>query len=568
MLPAMKHIAAIALLGMFILSCGPQDNINFVTDNIIPAPQSIVAGDGTFKVAGAGISVSEDMDAMSVAAIEKFAGRLGKVTGRKSRVCTGLKEHGISFCTDSTMGRESYRIDITARSARITAADFHGVLYAIQTIGQMLPVEYYGDTAVRDALWKLPCLTIEDAPRYHYRGMHLDVARHFFSADEVKRYLDLMAMHKMNTFHWHLTDDQGWRVEIRKYPRLTEYGSIRKQTIVGHHNDPMHKVNGNIYDNTPYGGYYTQDEIRDVVAYADSLGITIIPEIDMPGHMVAALAAYPEMGCTGGPYEVRCTWAIADEALCPGKEVTFTFIEDVLTEIMELFPSEIIHIGGDECRKQFWENCPDCQRLIRKLGLRSDSRFTKEQYLQCYVTDRVQKFLADHGRTLMGWDEIIEGDISKDAVVMYWRPGRSRMPANDGFRTVMVPAPYFYFDYYQSEHTDLEPLSIGGFIPIEKTYSYEPEEEVDPEHIDRILGVQANLWTEFISDRVNLYYNLLPRMDALSEIQWCGKGKRDFERFRNALVHQMRVYDVLDYPYSRAVFGEYGIPEKFKQEMQ
>ncbi len=563
----MNRNVFIILFSLFVLSCS-QDKTNNAVENIIPAPKEVVPGDGTFKVPGAKVSYAENMDAKSLAVIEKFAGKLSETTGRRSRIQKGLGEGGFLFAIDTSIVREAYEINITRRAVKIFAGDFHGVLYAIQTIGQMLPPEYYGDTASRNAAWRLPCVTIKDAPEYGYRGLHLDVARHFFGVEEVKKYLDLMALHKMNTFHWHLTDDQGWRVEIKKYPRLTEYGSIRKQTIVGHHNDPMHKVNGNIYDNTPYGGYYTQEQIRSVVAYADSLGINIIPEIDMPGHMVAALAAYPEMGCTGGPYEVRTTWAIADEALCPGKEVTFTFIEDVLTEIMDMFPSKIIHIGGDECRKQYWENCPDCQRLIRKLGLRSDSHFTKEQYLQCYVTSRVQKFLASHGRSLMGWDEIIEGEISKDAVVMYWRPGRSKNPVNEGFKSVMVPAPYFYFDYYQSDHLDEEPLSIGGFIPIEKTYSYDPKEGVAPENYDNILGVQANLWTEFISDRVHMYYNLLPRVDALSEVQWCGAENKNYERFKRALIHQFKVYDILDYPYSRAIFGEYGIPDKFKKEMQ
>ena len=430
----------------------------------------------------------------------------------------------------------------------VRASQCPGFLYALQSLEQLLPATVYGTEPAPDAAWEVPCVKIADAPRFAYRGMHLDVARHFFSVDEVKRYIDVMAIHKLNTLHWHLTDDQGWRIEIKRYPELTAVGSIRKATVV--------RKEWGTYDGTPYGGFYTQDEIRDVVKYAADRGVTVIPEIDLPGHMLAALTAYPELGCTGGPYEVWGRWGVADDVLCPGREKTFEFLEGVLTEVMELFPSEYIHIGGDECPKVRWEKCPRCQAKIRQLGLKDDGEHTAEHYLQSYVTDRIGKFLARHGRRIIGWDEILEGRAPSDAVVMSWRGSEGGIAAAKlGHDVIMTPNSHFYFDYYQSLDTDAEPFGIGGYIPMEQVYSYDPAfPELTPEQQRHILGVQANLWTEYVLSDEHLEYMLLPRLAALSEVQWCLPETKDWNRFIGSF-RMDKIYSQLGYEFAKHIFG-------------
>lgn len=390
--------------------------------------------------------------------------------------------------------------------------------------------------------------------------MHLDVARHFFSVDEVKRYIDLLAMHKLNVFHWHLTDDQGWRIEIKKYPKLTEVGSIRKHTMV--------EKNFDQYDNTPYGGYYTQDQIRDIVNYAKERFITIIPEVDLPGHMVAALASYPSLGCTGGPYEVQGMWGVHPDVLCAGKEETYEFVTDVLSEVIELFPSRYIHIGGDECPKDRWKKCPLCQARIRKLGLKTDKEHTAEERLQSYFMTRVEKFLNENDRQIIGWDEILEGGAAPNATVMSWRGTDGGVQAAKlRHNVVMTPNTYLYFDYYQSEDTQAEPLAIGSYVPLERVYDFEPvPDTLDNDSKKYILGAQANLWTEYISDFKQVEYMLLPRLDALSEVQWTRPENKNWVNFLDRLQHNIQVYDLKGYNYGKHIFGinpEYRIiPEK------
>ncbi|MBS6269071.1 MAG: family 20 glycosylhydrolase, partial [Tannerella sp.] len=408
--------------------------------------------------------------------------------------------------------------------------------------------------------WEVPCAHIDDAPRFSYRGMHLDVARHFFSVDEVKRYIDLLAMHKLNVFHWHLTDDQGWRIEIKKYPKLTEIGSIRKQTMVGKNFDQ--------FDNTPYGGYYTQDQIRDIVNYAKERFVTIIPEVDLPGHMVAALASYPSLGCMGGPYEVQGIWGVHPDVLCAGKEETYEFVTDVLSEVIELFPSRYIHIGGDECPKDRWKKCPLCQARIRKLGLKTDKEHTAEERLQSYFMTRVEKFLNENDRQIIGWDEILEGGAAPNATVMSWRGTDGGVQAAKlRHNVVMTPNTYLYFDYYQSEDTQTEPLAIGSYVPLERVYGFEPvSDTLDNDSKKYILGAQANLWTEYISDFKQVEYMLLPRLDALSEVQWTRPENKNWVSFLDRLQHNIQVYDLKGYNYGKHIFGinpEYRIiPEK------
>ena len=518
--------------------------------DVVPYPNEVSLKAGSYTVAGSVFHYDRNMDALSVQAVTDFAARLSKVTGKQSIVSEGQSKTGINFVVDPALDPEEYSLVVNRKAVIIKASALNGFIYAIQTVKQMLPEEIFSDSLDQDEDWKLKCVVIKDAPRFAYRGMHLDVSRHFWSVDEVKRYLDVMQVHKLNRFHWHLTDDQGWRIEIKKYPRLTEKGAVRKETLVGHL-----QPKDNVFDGTPYGEglFYTQDQIREVVAYAAARGITVIPEIDLPGHMVAALACYPELGCTSGPYEVWPMWGVADDVLCPGNEKTFEFIENVLSEVADLFPSEYIHIGGDECPKVRWEKCPKCQARIKALGLEADERHSAEYFLQSYVTERVEAFLATRGKRIIGWDEILEGKLAPDATVMSWRGISGGLEAARlGHDAIMTPNSYLYFDYYQSENQDAEPLAIGGYLPVSKVYSYEPfEEGMTEEEKSHIIGVQANLWTEYITTESQLEYMLLPRLAALSEVQWCQPQNKNWERFEDCVDDVCDIYDQMGYNYAR-----------------
>ena len=532
--------------GIVLCSCGSHDP----QIAIVPYPNHLETGRGTYRVTDRPVTCDSRTDERTQRAVVGFAARLATVTGGTNPVTVAdeVPASGIRFVTDESLPAEGYELNVDGEGIEVRASQFPGFLYALQSLEQLLPAAVYGTEPAPDAAWEVPCVKIADAPRFAYRGMHLDVARHFFSVDEVKRYIDVMAIHKLNTLHWHLTDDQGWRIEIKRYPELTAVGSIRKATVV--------RKEWGTYDGTPYGGFYTQDEIRDVVKYAADRGVTVIPEIDLPGHMLAALTAYPELGCTGGPYEVWGRWGVADDVLCPGREKTFEFLEGVLTEVMELFPSEYIHIGGDECPKVRWEKCPRCQAKIRQLGLKDDGEHTAEHYLQSYVTDRIGKFLAQHGRRIIGWDEILEGRAPSDAVVMSWRGSEGGIAAAKlGHDVIMTPNSHFYFDYYQSLDTDAEPFGIGGYIPMEQVYSYDPAfPELTPEQQKHILGVQANLWTEYVLSDEHLEYMLLPRLAALSEVQWCLPETKDWNRFIGSF-RMDEIYSQMGYEFAKHIFG-------------
>ena len=380
--------------------------------------------------------------------------------------------------------------------------------------------------------WEIPGVEIQDEPRYPYRGMMLDVGRYFFPPEFVKRFIDLMALHKMNYFHWHLTEDQGWRIQINKYPRLTEIGAFRDESVVGHLRDKPLK-----FDGQRYGGFYTQEEIREVVEYAKARHITVIPEIEMPGHSLGALASYPELGCTGGPYEVAKRWGVQDDVYCAGKEETFQFLEDVLTEVMDLFPGKYIHIGGDESPKIRWEECPHCQARIKEEGLKD------EHELQSYFIKRIEKFLNENNRKLIGWDEILEGGLAPEATVMSWRGTEGGIKAAKELHDViMTPTTYCYLDYYQGPRED-EPLAIGGFLPLSKVYSYDPTpaelNEIESKHI---LGVQGNVWTEYIKTAEYAEYMTFPRACAIAEIGWSQKDAKNYEDFLHRLdIHLKRL---------------------------
>ena len=546
----MKHLALLTAL-LLALSCSQAAPEEF---HVIPMPNDVTLGEGSFALAGAKLSVDPALDEASAQAVGAFTAQVEAVSGKSFRKGEG----GLQFLLNPNLAAEQYAVNITPEKAVVEASGFYGFLYAIQTLKQMLPAEIYGAARAKGP-WVLPVVSILDQPRFGYRGMHLDSSRHFWSVEEVKRCLDVMAIYKLNRFHWHLTDDQGWRAEIKAYPRLTEVGAWRRGTMIDHQWDSC--------DDIRYGGFYTQDEMREVVAYAAERGITVIPEVDLPGHMVAALAAYPELGCTGGPYDVWVRWGVAKDILCAGNDDIFTFIDKVFDELCAIFPSEYVHIGGDECfggdaepaRPDPWDVCPKCRARMKALGIKPGPE--AKHYLQNYVTARVQKILADKGRNVIGWDEILEGELAPGATIMSWRGTQGGIEAaQKGFDAIMTPHTFLYFDYLQSREVDKEPLGIGGFQPVEHVYSYEPFEGMAPGTEDHILGVQANLWTEYITTPEHLEYMLLPRMCALSEVQWCDADKKDYARFDASLDHAFRIFDVLGLTYAKHVRGEVGLP--------
>ena len=541
-----NHIFTLAAVAVMLFLCSFAASANSI--NVIPQPSSVQVFDGECNIAGAKFRIDKKFSKETIAAVNGFAESLQLASGKKY----GRGKAVLVFELSNDIVKEGYAIDVSKNKVCVKASDFNGVLYAIETIKQMLPVGIYTKKPCDGANWTLPYMSIEDQPRFAYRGLHLDVARHFFDVDQVKKYLDIMAIHKLNTFHWHLTDDQGWRIEIKKYPRLTEVGSIRKETLKGHFKRSKE------YDGIPYGEgmWYSQEQIKEVVAYAASKGITVVPEIDLPGHMVAALAAYPELGCTGGPYHVWRTWGITKDVLCVGKETTIDFLKNVLAEVCELFPSEYIHIGGDECPKDKWKECPHCQAKIKELGLVGDERYSAEYYLQSYITRQMEEFLAAKGKRIIGWDEILEGKISDDVTVMSWRGNKHGLEAvRRGHDVIMTTKGSLYFDYYQIQDRSKEPLTIGGHVSVEKVYSYEPymEEMTDAEKA-RILGVQANMWTEYITSNDYLEYMILPRLSALSETQWCASSDKDYERFLKKMNYMVRLYEALGYNYAKHIF--------------
>ena len=515
---------------------------------VVPFPNEIVLGEGAFNAKGAAVTYDAALDAATVNAVEAFAQKLSFVSGAESPVSAGASDKGFVFVYNEQVPLEAYVLDVTPETVRVEASGLRGFNYAIQTLRQLLPVEVLGSEPAPRADWVIPALRINDAPRFAYRGLHFDEGRHFFGVDQVKRYLDIMELHKLNTLHWHLTEDQGWRIEIKKYPLLTEIGSKRKGTCIRKEWDNL--------DGVPYGGYYTQNEIREVVAYAASKGITVIPEIDLPGHMLGALAAYPELGCTGGPYEVWTRWGVSPDVLCAGNEKVYDFLEAVLSEVCELFPSEYIHIGGDECPKTSWEKCPKCQAKIKALGLKDKDGETAEHYLQSHVIRHVEKFLNSRGRKIIGWDEILEGGIAPNATIMSWHGDKPGWKAAEmGHDAIMTPNYCMYFDKYQSQEESKEPFGIGGYLPVEKVYAYEPcKEDMPAEQKAHILGVQANMWTEYIADEDHLYYMLLPRLAALSEVQWCRPERKDWNRFYDASDSYCMMYKTMGYNYAQHIF--------------
>ena len=538
------------LLGLLSLgamfSCSPR--AEFQADyRVIPLPQNIRPQEGEpFILKSSTVIYCPEGDADLTATARQLSGYIAQLTGLELRVTHKERNRNIIRIETAAVGDnpEAYVLNIDGSTVKITGAGHSGTFYGVQTLRKSLPVP---DGRSRIAL---PPVRIEDAPRFGYRGMHLDVARHMFPVAFIKKYIDLLALHNINRFHWHLTDDQGWRIEIRKHPKLAEISSQRKETLVSHWEKPDHK-----YDGKPYGGYYTQDEIREIVAYAAERHIDIIPEIDLPGHMLAVLAAYPELGCTGGPYEVGTRWGVYDDVLCAGNDKTYEFLEDIFSEIVDLFPFRYVHLGGDECPKVHWKTCPRCQERIRREGLVGGTR-SPEERLQSYMMARVGDFLKKHGRSIIGWDEILEGGM-KDATIMSWRGEEGCIvAAKNGLDAISTSSTHLYFDYAQS-HEEGEPLCVGGYIPVRKVYDYDPlPEELAEDSMlrRRFIGVQANLWTEYFHDSSTVEYMVIPRIDALSEIQWTQPEKKDYADFLQRLRHMRTLYDKLGYDYATHVF--------------
>lgn len=545
MMTKINHALLAGFIALACTSCKTEKEANY---QVIPLPQEVsLTQEKPFQLTSSTCITHPEGNDLLKRNAEFLSEYIRQATGYAPRV-KALKEgetekNAINLALDTTVGnQEGYVLTATSESIRIAGQTANGVFYGCQTLRKSIPVEAQG----ADIL--IPAGYIKDEPRFAYRGMHLDVCRHFFPLEFVKEYIDLLALHNMNTFHWHLTDDQGWRIEIKKYPKLTEVGSTRNCTVVG-------KAGSKEYDNTPYGGFYTQEQAKEIVRYAQERYITVIPEVDLPGHMLAALAAYPDMGCTGGPYEVSPDWGIFKDVLCIGNEKTMQFLEDVMEEITEIFPSKFVHIGGDEAPRTRWAECPKCQARIKAEGLKADKEHTAEDRLQSYCMTRIEKFLNSKGRQIIGWDEILDGDVAPNATVMSWRGTSGGIKAAQmGHDVIMTPNVYCYFDYHQTADTKDEPLGIGGYVPVEKVYSLNPTASLTDEQAKHILGAQANLWTEYIATTEHVEYMILPRMAALAEVQWTQHEKKDYADFAKRLPRLMEFYQRDGMNYAKHIF--------------
>lgn len=511
---------------------------------LIPKPQSIELKTGSFKIDKNTTIYFEPEFEIAENFLQDFLQSGAGFSLKKA----SEKEANIIFEKDASQPSEGYLLDISNLKISVKASDASGAFYAVQTLRQLLPPELEKSLAPkeRNKSFLIPQLTITDFPKFQYRGMHLDVSRHFFDKEFVKKYIANLALLKMNKFHWHLTDDQGWRIEIKKYPELTAKGAFREETRIGHYEDKPE-----LYDGKRYGGFYTQEDIKEVVAFAATQNVTIIPEIEMPGHAQAAISSYPELGCTGKQIPVATTWGVFEDIFCP-KEETFTFLENVLSEVIPLFPGEYIHIGGDEAPKLRWKNCAHCQKLIK------DKNLKDENGLQSYFIHRIEEFVNSKDKKIIGWDEILEGGLAPNATVMSWRGMQGGIDAaRQKHEVIMTPVSHCYFDYYQSENLD-EPVAIGGFLPLKKVYSFNPiPDELNAEEAKYILGAQANLWTEYIPTEKQVEYMVFPRALAISEVTWSGPStnfEKDYPDFFSRVEDFMKRLDALNINYANYLY--------------
>lgn len=533
----MRKFLYLFTLLILLISCKDKKNYTF-TNQIVPTPLNVEFGNEVLELKDKIFIVFDNNSTDSEKVIRHLNNLLSKSFSIEQVKEKQKKGTNIFLNIDNNMSPEAYNLTISKNGIEINSGSYKGLFWATQTLRQLFPVEIEKGEKLENPI--LSYVNISDEPKFEYRGMHLDVCRHFFSVEDVKSYIDILVMHKLNTFHFHLTDDQGWRIDIRSFPKLAEVASQRKETLI--------QKNWGTYDGIPYGGFYSQDDLKDIVKYAEDRFVTVIPEIEMPGHALAALAAYPELGCTGGPYEVGKYWGVFDDIFCAGKDETFIFLEKVIDEVCELFPnSPYIHIGGDEAPKVRWEKCQNCQNRIIEEGLKN------EHELQSYFVQRIEKYVNSKGKLIIGWDEILEGGLAPNATVMSWRGEEGAIAAaRQQHNVIMCPTSYCYFDYYQSEDVDNEPFSIGGFVSCEKVYNWNPiPDSLNIEEQKYIIGIQANLWTEYILDKSHLQYMLLPRMAAMAENAWTKSPKGNYQDFKIKLQELFKRYEILGYNFAK-----------------
>ena len=521
-------------------ACRPAATVKGNLD-VIPQPQEIVLARDTtpFIIDRSTTIVYPATNEKMHRTADFLATFIKEMTGTEIRVSDKEKSsNAIILAVDSTMGHpEGYKLQITPEKVLLTGGSEAGVFYGIQTIHKALPILKDGKVAAA-----LPTGTVTDFPRFRYRGFMIDVGRHFFPVSYLKQMIDLMALHNINYFHWHLTEDQGWRIEIKKYPKLTEIGSKRDSTIIDWETKK--------FDGKPHSGFYTQDEAREIVRYAADRFITVVPEIDLPGHTTAALASYPELGCTGGPYKVLCSFGVFPDVLCAGNDQTLQFTKDVLDEIMDIFPSEYIHIGGDECPKSRWEKCPKCQAKIKELGIKALPKHSKENQLQTYFMSELEKEINAHGRRMLGWDEVLEGGLTPNSTIMSWRGIQGGIEAaRQHHDVIMTPIQRLYFSNPRIN-------KMTGFEWMNRVYNFEPvPAELTDAEKKFVIGTQGCIWTEWTADSTKMEWQILPRMAALSEIQWTLPEHKNFERFMERLPEMLKIYSSLDYGYREDVFA-------------
>jgi len=548
----MKKFIFLAVWLLFVsFSC--KEEIIHPIVNIIPQPLKVEMKKGDFHINSETKLLATAKEEIEIA--ELLRKQIKQVVGIDLQIVSELpKKNFIQFAMGTVASKniESYTLSINNQRVILTGKSANGLFYGLQTLYQILPAEIYSPSLSAKIDLMLPALELSDEPRFGYRGVHLDVSRHFFPVDFIKRYIDILAMHKMNVFHWHLVDDQGWRIEIKQYPKLTEIGSKRINREDLTWSNRNYAITG---DTTYYEGYYTQEQIKEVVAYASERFITVIPEIEMPAHVMCAIAAYPQLSCKQEQIEVPSggVWPIT-EIYCAGNDEVFTFLENVLSEVIELFPSKYIHIGGDEATKTNWKHCKKCQKRMK------DENLANEHELQSYFIKRIEKFLSSNGKKLLGWDEILEGGLAPEATVMSWRGIEGGITAaQSGHDVIMTPVDFCYFDYYQGDK-NTEPKAIGGYLPMERVYSYNPiPDELNAEEAKHILGIQANLWTEYMTTTEHVEYMLLPRLAAISEINWNSGDLKNWSSFKLIIEKQLTRYSAAGYNFSKSNMDDLGL---------
>lgn len=546
-----KLSTLILIAGIVSIGCNNTDPVVASAQeqqevSIIPLPAQIKKGSGSFVVNKETQIIVQQGNSEAL--------RIGKMLADKFQKAAGL-ELSINESDDNTagnaiyftavgavdsLGSEGYQISATSKSVTIQAKQPPGLFYGMQTIAQLLPAAIESSIKVENTEWTIPVVEITDIPRFSWRGQHLDVCRHFVPVDFIKKYIDNMAMHKLNTFHWHLTEDQGWRLEIKKYPKLTEVGSWRNETLIGHISDTPWK-----YDGKKYGGFYTQEQAKEIVQYAKERFITVVPEIEMPGHATAAIAAYPELGVTGKQIEVATRWGVFPD-IFNVDDSTFTFLENVLAEVIDIFPGPYIHIGGDEAIKDQWKASPKIQKKIKELGLKN------EEQLQSYFMKRIEKFVNSKGRKVIGWDEIIDGGLSPNVTVMSWRGMEGGVAAaKSGHDVIMAPIQYTYFWWNQGDPKK-EPLSAGNYLPMEKVYSFEPvDSSLTAAEAKYVLGAHGSAWAEYMESESKVEYMVFPRIGALAEVVWTPREKKNWKDFTKRIQKQFKRYDYRKINYAK-----------------